>query len=139
MINELNQLGDQFRDALDLARSLPRFKCGHIIGISPKECFANLIGKKNESQYLLATQDQNLRQEFRSLCLPLLYFSVDFQLDIEEPDPNLVKQIKKVKSLTSTSQATCVLTSFCGLPQSRLAPAQIPTHFFFCSGEDLLY
>ena len=51
VIQELNALPEQYKYIFYEAKKLVKIKCGHIVGVSPSECFCELIGKKNEEKY----------------------------------------------------------------------------------------
>lgn len=47
VVQELNSIGEDYRDLFIEAKKLAKLKCGHITGCSPDECFKSIIGENN--------------------------------------------------------------------------------------------
>lgn len=65
--------------AIGLAKSWERRRCGHIPPetIDAHECLQGLIGTSNKNRYILACEDETLRQKVRTGVpgVPMLYFN----------------------------------------------------------------
>lgn len=73
------------KDAVKLAKSFERRRCGHVVSehdetkpapLSAFECLCEVVGETNKHRYVVATQKPKLRQRFRKIPgLPLIYLS----------------------------------------------------------------
>ncbi|KAL4450494.1 hypothetical protein ABPG74_019392 [Tetrahymena malaccensis] len=97
VLNELRSI-PQLKDLFDFAMSLPKLRCNHIDGLTPTECFKDLVQKNNTERYWVMTQDEELREYFNQFYpIPLFWISKDLKFTIEEPNKKCQKEIEKKK------------------------------------------
>merc|ERR1712153_76525 len=72
-ITELERLGPPVYGAMMVAKSFPIFKCGHKTPQPANKCIMSLIGEKNSQHFIVASQDNELRNKIRKVPgVPLL-------------------------------------------------------------------
>ena len=82
----------------EFARTLPYLKCNHVDGLTPAECFKDLIGKNNQERYWVLSQDEELREFFKSMYpVPAFFISKDLKFTMEEPNNKCQKEVQSVK------------------------------------------
>lgn len=94
---ELRSLKDKILPGtFDIAKKYRRETCTHETLITAQECMRRRIGKKNKHKLCIATQDPELKEEFRKIPgVPLIYFYNNV-LTLEDPSPASVNKSKRV-------------------------------------------
>jgi len=83
----------------ELAKKFRRETCRHETLITAQECLRRRVGKKNKHKLWVATQDAELRDEFRQIPgVPLIYFYNNV-LTLEDPSKASVDKSKRVRSI----------------------------------------
>jgi len=74
-ITEMETIGShQLFGATQILKNLPLFRCGHKKAVSGRSCIKELVGDGNQHHLMIASQDDNLRNELRQIPgIPLLY------------------------------------------------------------------
>lgn len=95
VMDELGAMGDDFRGAKLVAKRCEIKKCGHHgMTLGADECIASFIGPKNRNNYLVATQDPDLKAKLRKVPgVPLISLNHG-QLVLEKPSVETLEFIK---------------------------------------------
>ncbi|KAI9497634.1 Fcf1-domain-containing protein, partial [Zychaea mexicana] len=74
-IQELRRQGRDFFDAQQIAKQFERRRCPHTHApIASAECMAQVVGSTNEHNYVIASQDESLREKLRAIPgIPMVY------------------------------------------------------------------
>ncbi|KAL0848831.1 hypothetical protein ABMA28_013252 [Loxostege sticticalis] len=74
IIIETEKIAKKTHGALTILKQFGLHECGHKEPITGSNCILTMIGKKNEKHYILASQDRDLQDKFRTKAgVPLLY------------------------------------------------------------------
>lgn len=74
IIIETEKIAKKTHGALTILKQFGLHECGHKEPIMGSNCILTMIGKKNEKHYILASQDRDLQDKFRTKAgVPLLY------------------------------------------------------------------
>ncbi|KAJ8960741.1 hypothetical protein NQ318_020034 [Aromia moschata] len=95
-IIEMENLGPKLNGALLILKKYVVHRCGHegkpILGA---KCLLSMLGKKNESHYVVATQDRDLQEKLRCKPgVPLLYLHAKTPV-LEQPSEASVRAAKE--------------------------------------------
>lgn len=94
VVDELVALGEDFRGAKLVAKRCEIKKCGHYdVSVSADQCIAKFIGPKNRHNYMVATQDAELKKTLRKVPgVPIINLDHS-QLVLETPSRETVQYI----------------------------------------------
>lgn len=89
--------GPAAKEAIKLAKSFERRRCGHVppekATVSAFECILECVGSSNKHRYCVATQKPKLRAKFRSIpAVPLIY--INRSVMIMEPMSRTTQQVR---------------------------------------------
>ncbi|KAI8048297.1 Fcf1-domain-containing protein [Syncephalis plumigaleata] len=74
LFGQTKQMATEDRPAFGITRRMERRRCTHKQPIAGSDCIAEIIGKKNEFNYCVASQDYALREKLRLVPgVPLIY------------------------------------------------------------------
>ncbi|XP_063839028.1 rRNA-processing protein UTP23 homolog isoform X1 [Ostrinia nubilalis] len=74
IIIETEKIAKKTHGALTILKQFGLHECGHKDPITGSNCIMSMIGKKNDKHYILASQDRDLQEKFRTRAgVPLLY------------------------------------------------------------------
>uniref|UniRef100_A0A0K8T081 rRNA-processing protein UTP23 homolog n=1 Tax=Lygus hesperus TaxID=30085 RepID=A0A0K8T081_LYGHE len=86
-IIETEKLGPPVYGAMLILKQFAVHKCGHTEPISAAACFRHMLGKKNKSRYMIATQDRELQSRVRMVRGTPLLFIHRKAPTLEPPSP----------------------------------------------------
>lgn len=85
ILRELELLGSHFKLVLGQAREFQHIPCKHSLDVTVDQCIIEQIGATNERQYMVCTQDLELRRTLRDFeRVPILYFGPDQRITMED-------------------------------------------------------
>lgn len=75
MVLETEKLGPKVHGAMLIVKKFAIHKCSHDkTPVSGSQCLKSMVGKKNSSRYIIATQDRDLQTHLRTIpAVPILY------------------------------------------------------------------
>ncbi|KAK9476776.1 Fcf1-domain-containing protein [Lipomyces japonicus] len=95
-IKSLYDRGDEAAEAVALAKTFERRRCNHLeTPLTQAECLSSVVNVKgkNKHRYVVATQNQQVRRQFRSIpATPLIY--INRSVIIMEPMSPITEQAK---------------------------------------------
>ncbi|KAK9452235.1 Fcf1-domain-containing protein [Limtongia smithiae] len=96
-IKSLYDRGDDAKEAIALAKTFERRRCNHLENpLSQAECLRNVVNVKgkNRHRYIVATQDQTVRGQFRNIpATPMIY--INRSVMIMEPMSRATEEAKR--------------------------------------------
>jgi len=102
VVRELELLGGEFYGALHIAKQYKKVSCKHQVKYDEPtpaaDCICKVVGKNNEDQYFVATQDPELTENIKSTvaACPILFIKYRTVL-LDRPSP-LALQIARSKT-----------------------------------------
>ncbi|ORX91375.1 hypothetical protein K493DRAFT_165059, partial [Basidiobolus meristosporus CBS 931.73] len=104
---ELREKGEDFLGTVIAMKRFEKRRCPHKTPISSAECLSEIIGKDNQHNYCIATQNTQLRSSFRQIPgVPLLYLNRSVMI-LEPPSGKTlekVAQVERAKTLPSAQE-----------------------------------
>lgn len=85
IIEELKSLGESHSESLEAAQQLITARCDHERRVNAAACIESFIGQGNSEHFFVATQDADIRKNFREVPgVPVIY-GLKNSLFIEQP------------------------------------------------------
>lgn len=98
--------------SIRLAKSMERRRCGHVDAPeTPTSCILECVGTRNKNRYIVATQDQKLREKLRRVPgVPLVYINRSVMI-LEPPSPAtlMIKEIREKAKLGLSQEEAEIL------------------------------
>lgn len=109
----IKQLYDEkANSSIRLAKTMERRRCGHVEAPeTPYDCVVACVGTRNKNRYIVATNDQKLREQLRNVPgLPLIYINRSVMI-LEPPSPAtlMVKESREAAKLGVSQEEAAVL------------------------------
>lgn len=109
--------------SIRLAKTMERRRCGHVdTPETPAACIVECVGSRNKNRYIVATQDQSLREKLRLVPgVPLVYINRSVMI-LEPPSPAtlMIKETRENAKIGLSQEEAVVLG------KRKRAPSTVP-------------
>ncbi|XP_043216545.1 rRNA-processing protein UTP23 homolog isoform X1 [Amphibalanus amphitrite] len=74
IVTEVEKMGPALYGAFTIVKQFAHHQCGHTVPVNGAKCVRSMVKGGNKSKYAVATQDQSLRTQLRTMPgVPILY------------------------------------------------------------------